>query len=335
MHALVTGPGGFLGRYIVEQLIARGDKVRGLARGNYPELAAQGVELVRGDLADRKTVLAACEGVDCIFHVAGRVGVWGKWTDYFRDNVRGTLNLLGGCQQHGVERMVFTSSPSVTFTGEDQCNVDESAPYATKWLAHYPHSKALAEQFALAMNGEEVHGGGVFRCCSLRPHLVWGPRDHHLTARLVRRAKLGQLRRVGEGKNLVDMIYVENAAAAHLQAADALADAPYAPAGKAYFISQGAPVNCWQWIDEILALVNLPPVTRSISASSAYRVGAALEWAHRLTRNRTEPRMTRFVARQLATSHYFNISAAKRDFGYEPRVSTAEGMRRSGEWLRS
>lgn len=335
MHCLVTGPGGFLGRYIVEQLIARGDAVRGLARGDYPELKSLGVELVRGDLADRKTVLAACEGVECVFHVAGRVGVWGKGTDYFRDNVRGTLNLLAGCQQHGVERMVFTSSPSVTFTGEDQCNVDESAPYATKWLAHYPHSKALAEQFVLAMNGEEVHGGGVFRSCSLRPHLVWGPRDHHLTARLVQRAKSGQLRRVGDGKNLVDMIYVENAAAAHLQAADALATAPYAPAGKAYFISQGAPVNCWQWIDEILALVNLPPVTKSISASSAYRVGAALEWAHRLTRNRNEPRMTRFVARQLATSHYFNITAARRDFGYEPKVSTEEGMRRLGEWLRA
>lgn len=334
MNVLVTGPGGFLGRYITEQLIARGDSVRGLARGAYPELAAMGVEMVQGDLADRETVLRACEGVDCIIHAAGKVGVWGKWFHYFRANIHGTLNVLAGCKQHGIDRLVFTSSPSVTFAGTDQAGIDESAPYPTHWLSHYPHSKAIAEQMVLAASGTTLPGDKRLKTCALRPHLVWGPRDHHLTARLIERAKSGKLRRVGDSTNLVDMIYVENAAQAHLQACDALAEPEARPAGKAYFLSQGEPVNCWEWIDEILALVRLPRVEKTVSRSAAYWVGAALEasyWATRRWHN--EPRMTRFVAQQLATSHWFDISAATRDFGYSPAISTEEGMKRLGEWL--
>jgi nucleoside-diphosphate-sugar epimerase len=137
---------------------------------------------------------------------------------------------------------------------------------------------------------------------------------------------------VGDGTNLVDICYVENAAAAHLQAADALAEgAPFSRI--MYYISQGKPVNCWQWIDEILALANLPPVRKTISYPAARRLGAACEAAYRLLRLKGEPPMTRFLAAQLAKSHWYDISAARRDFGYEVRVSTAEGMQRLGTWL--
>lgn len=334
MHVLVTGPGGFLGRYIVEQLLARGDTVRGLARGAYDHLAKLGVDMHAGDLADRETVLRAVEGVDCVIHTAGKVGVWGRWFDYFRSNVHGTLNVLSACQQHGVDRLVFTSSPSVTFAGTDQQGVDELEPYPRKWLSHYPHSKALAEQFVLTMNGEEVAGGGRLKTCALRPHLVWGPRDHHLTARLIERARAGKLRRVGKGDNLIDMIYVDNAAEAHLLAADVLAKEDSPAAGNAYFLSQGEPVNCWDWIDEVLALVGQGPVRRGISRRAAYSIGGTLESAYWISRKfDSEPRMTRFVAKQLSTHHWFNIAAARRDLGYEPRVSTAEGMERLRAWL--
>ena len=336
MLALVTGAGGFLGRYIVEQLLARGDSVRGFARGEYPELTELGAEMIQGDLAHRDAVLKACEGVDCVFHVGGKVGVWGHWFDYFEANVHGTLNLLGACEELGIGRMVFTSSPSVTFDGRDQRGVDASAPYPEKWLAHYPHSKAIAEQFVLTQNGARVAGGGTLWTCALRPHLVWGPRDHHLTARLIERAKSGKLRRVGRGKNRVDMVYVENAAEAHLLAADALTKPEALPAGKAYFISQGEPVDCWEWIDQILALVDLPPVEKSIGARTAYAAGALLEFKHWLRRDfANEPRMTRFVARQLSTDHWFDPTAAERDFGYRAKITSEEGMQRLGEWLRS
>jgi 2-alkyl-3-oxoalkanoate reductase len=330
MHALVTGAGGFLGRYIVEALVARGDRVRGLARGEYPELQQLGAEMIRGDLANRDAVFGACRDVDCVFHVGGRVGIWGPWSEYHLANVVGTQNVIDACRAHDVKRLVFTSSPSVTFDGADQRGIDESAPYPAHWLAHYPHSKALAEQLVLAANGD--HG---VRTCSLRPHLVWGPRDHHLTARLAARSRAGRLRRVGDGTNSVDMIYVENAAEAHLQAADALGDAASAVGGKSYFLSQDEPVNCWQWIDDILALVNLPPVRRSISLRAARRTGLLCEATWGVLRLRGEPPMTRFLASQLATSHWFDISAARRDFGYSPRVPTAEGIQQLGAWLNS
>ena len=322
MKALVTGAGGFLGQYIVEQLLARGDHVRTFARGDYPQLAALGAEALRGDVRDADAVAAACRGVDVVFHTAAIAGIWGRWRDYYEINTLGTQHVVAGCKQHNVPKLVFTSSPSVTFDGRDQEGVDESAPYPTRWLAHYPHTKALAEQHVLAAG----------RCdglstCALRPHLIWGPRDGHLIPRLLDRARSGRLRRVGDGANLIDMIYVENAAAAHLLAADAL-QPESSVSGKAYFLSQGEPVNCWQWINEVLQLADVKPVEKSISLRAAWRIGTAFEAAYRSLRLKREPPMTRFLAAQLATSHYFDITAARRDFHYEPPVTTAEGMRR-------
>jgi len=230
---------------------------------------------------------------------------------------------------HGVRRLVYTSSPSVTFTGADQCGIDESVPYAARWLCHYPRSKALAEQAVLAANGRN----GLLTC-ALRPHLIWGPGDRHLVPRLIERARRGQLRRVGDGRNLIDMVYVENAAEAHLRAAEALvAGSPVC--GQAYFISQGEPVRCWEWIDTILACAGLEPVRRGISARAACWAGWACEAAWTLLRLPGEPRMTRFLALQLARSHYFSIERARRDFGYQPRVSTADGLRRLAAWLQA
>ena len=322
MHALVTGAAGFLGCYIVEQLVARGDRVRALVRRKVPALEALGVECVQGDIVDAAAVERACRGVEVVFHVAAVAGIWGPWEHFYKTNTLGTQNVIAGCQAAGVQRLVFTSSPSVTFAGRDQCGIDESAPYPKRWLAHYPHTKALAEQAVLRANGEQ----GLLTC-SLRPHLIWGPRDQHLIPRLLDRARKGQLRQVGNGANLIDAVYVENAAAAHLLAADALA--PGSPAcGKAYFITNGEPVNCWQWINEILALAGLPPVRQKISLRAAYAAGALLEGLWTVLGRTDEPRMTRFLAAQLGTSHYFEISAARRDLGYQPRISMAEGMRR-------
>ncbi len=331
MHALVTGGGGFLGRYICEQLIARGDRVRSFGRGAYPDLEALGVEVVRGDLANQNAVVAACDGVDTVFHVAARPGVSVQRLPYDKANTQGTENVLRGCRQHGISRLIYTSSPSVTFAGADQCGVDESVPLALDWLqqhrSYYSYTKAIAEQQILQANCDQL------RTCALRPHLIWGTRDQHLIPRLIAKAKSGRLRRIGEGTNLVDMIYVENAAEAHLQAADALPQENSPVAGKAYFLSQGKPVNCWQWIDEILALAGLPPVKKSISRQAAWRVGTVLEAAYRAFGLRSEPPITRFLAAQLATSHWFDISAARQDFGYQPRISTPEGMQLLGKWL--
>jgi nucleoside-diphosphate-sugar epimerase len=319
---LVTGGGGFLGRHVVQLLVARGDRVRAFSRGHYPELEAMGVETLRGDIRDGAAVRRACRGVEVVYHAAAVAGIWGRWHRYYQVNTLGTEHVIAGCIQERVPRLVYTSSPSVTFDGSDQCGVDESVPYATRWLCHYPHSKALAEERVLAANGRED-----LRTCALRPHLIWGPGDPHLVPRLIERARVGQLRRVGEGRNLIDVIYVENAALAHLQAADRLE--PGSPVcGRAYFLGQDQPVNCWEWINELLALAGLPPVRRSISLTAAWRLGWILETVHRLLPSDVEPRMTRFLAAQLGRSHYFDTRRARADLGYVPRISTEEGMQR-------
>jgi len=322
VKALVTGAGGFLGSQIVEDLLARGHAVRGLCRKDYPALAARGVEMIRTDLRDRRAVIEACRGIDIVFHTAAAAGIWGSWKHYYAVNVRGSAHVVEGCRAQGVRRLVFTSSPSVTFEAADQAGVDESAPYCRRWLCHYAHSKALAEQHVLAANGTD----GLLTC-ALRPHLIWGPRDPHLVPRLIARARAGKLYRIGDGTNRIDTIYVDNAALAHLQAAEALAPGSPVP-GRAYFISQGEPVNCWEWIDQILALAGLPAIHKSITPRAAWRLGALLESLWRLLFLPGEPPMTRFLAVELSTTHFFDISRARKDFGYEPRVSTAEGMRR-------
>lgn len=319
LQALVTGANGFLGQYIAKQLIDRGDEVRALCRRPSSELDSIGADVWLADIREKSKVIASCAGVDVVYHVAGVAGIWGSWDHYHGINTRGTCHVIAGCREHRVSRLVYTSSPSVTFDGTGQIGVNESVPYPRKWLANYPHSKALAEQEVLRANGPGL------LTCALRPHLIWGPRDRHLFPRLLARARQGGLRRVGDGRNLIDTVYVANAAQAHLMAGDALV--PGSPVcGSAYFISQGEPVNCWEWINELLALADLPAVRKSISLRAAWHIGAILEFVHQMLRIETEPRMTRFLAVQLGKSHFFDISRARRDFGYQPTVSTSEGL---------
>ena len=326
MRVLVTGGGGFLGRSIVDRLIARGDSVRSIQRSETPELAALGVECLRGDIAESTVVERAAADCDAVFHVAAKAGVWGRYEEFHRANVLGTENILKACRSQGISKLVYTSSPSVVFSGQDENGIDESAPYPTCFLTYYPQTKAIAERAVLAANDAKLS------TVALRPHLIWGPGDNHLFPRLVRRAHEGKLRRVGDGKNLVDTTYIDNAADAHLLAESRLS--PNSPvAGKAYFISNGEPMPIWDLINQLLACANEPPISRQISARSAYLIGGLLEFVYTVTGRRDEPPMTRFVARQLSTAHWFKLDAARNDFGYVPKVTISEGLQRLTESL--
>ena len=328
MRTLVTGGGGFLGLYLVEQLLAAGHAVRVLARGEYPRLRELQVEQIRADIRDASAVSTACQQIDCVFHVAAVTGVWGPWSHFYSINTQGTLNVLAGCQAHGVGRLVYTSSPSVVFDGRDHLQADESLPYPERYLCYYPQTKALAEQAVLQANGQ-----GGLATTALRPHLIWGPRDNQLIPRLIQRARQGRLRQVGPGDNLISMAYVENVAAAHLAAADRLTlDSPVA--GRAYFINEPQPVRLWDWINTLLGRAGLPPVKKKISRSLAYAIGVACETAWCLLRRRDEPPMTRFLALQLGQSHTYSIARAEQDFGYRSAISVETGLSRLEPELR-
>ncbi len=329
MKVLVTGAGGFLGGGITRMLLERGDEVRCVQRGSYPWLEQAGCEVMTGSLTDPELCERAVAGCDAVIHVAAKAGVWGPWQEYFDANVVATRNLLRSCRQHGISRMVYTSTPSVVHAGGDVEGVDESVPVSDHFQTAYPATKAIAEKEVLAANRAD------FRTVALRPHLIWGPGDPHLVPRVVSRAKAGRLRMVGGGEKKIDTVYVDNAAAAHVCALDRLAESDAACAGRAYFITQDEPLPQVDFINRILAAAGLPEERRSVNPRVAWVAGAVLETAFRLVGSKEEPPMTRFVASQLATAHWYDISGARRDLGYEPTISVDEGMERLKAWLAS
>jgi nucleoside-diphosphate-sugar epimerase len=327
VNALVTGGGGFLGGAVVRRLIARGDRVRSLSRDRHRALDALGVEQHQGDVADAVAVSAAVAGCDVVLHVAAKAGLWGRYLDYHRANVGGTENVVAACCKHDVRRLVYTSSPSVIFDGRDMEGVDESVPYPAHYDAPYPKTKAIAERLVLAANGPDL------ATVALRPHLIWGPGDNHLVPRILARGRAGRLRRIGHGDNKIDATYIDNAADAHLLAADRLA--PGSPiAGKTYFIANGEPTPMWDLVNRILAAAGVAPVTRSVPVWAAVNAGRLFEVVYWLLGRSDEPPMTRLLARELATSHWFDLTAARRDLGYAPGVTTAEGLERLAAALR-
>jgi nucleoside-diphosphate-sugar epimerase len=326
MRILVTGGGGFLGSHIIKELLKNPSYiVTNFSRHLYPELEDLGVPTIRGDLRNINDIeRALSQGFEAIFHVAALPGVWGKYSDFFDVNFTGTKLLLEVARKKGIKKLIYTSTPSVVFNKKDLLGVGEEQPYATNFLNAYTETKTMAEKLVLEMND-----GKDFLTCAIRPHLIWGPGDPHLFPRLIQRGRQGKLRVVGDGENLVDIIFVENAALAHVLAFEHLK--PGSPVcGKAYFVGQERPVNLWNFIGQVLIQSKIPPISKSIDVNLAYGLGWLFEKIfYFLGINKPEPPMTRFVALNLGKSHYFSHENARRDFGYVPLISIEEGLKKT------
>lgn len=313
----ITGASGFIGGQLAGRLLGEGRAVRVLARRPLPGLEKLGAQVITGDLHDAAALRRGCEGAGTVFHVAGRVGVWGPAGDFLRVNVEGTRHVIAACLTTGVKRLVYTSSPSVVFNGGNLAGADESAPLCTEAPCAYPTSKAEAERLVSAANSAEL------ATVSLRPHLVWGPGDRNVVPRVLALARKGRLKIVGAGRNLVDCTHIANVVDAHLLAEQALTGGR--AAGKAYFITNGEPIVLWDWINELLRGLGVPEITKHVPLGAAYAAGGLLETLWSVLPLKGEPPMTRFVAKELATDHWFKIDAARRDLGYSPRVTMAAG----------
>ncbi|SMF30703.1 NAD-dependent epimerase/dehydratase family protein [Pseudobacteriovorax antillogorgiicola] len=328
MRVLVTGGGGFLGRAIIRQLLKAGHEVSTINRSQYPDLEATGVQCFQGDIADWKDVTQAVAGVDAVIHTAAKAGMWGPYDDYFKANVTGTQNIIRACQEFDVQRLVYTSSPSVVFGGDNQEGVDETAPYPKHYLAHYPRTKAMAERLVLNAKSPKLS------VVSLRPHLIWGPGDNHLAPRLIQRQRQKRLRFIGKMSGKVDAVYVENAAYAHCLALERLEpDAPIN--GQSYFITNHEPWPTEKLINTILFSAGVEPVTKRVPRQLAIGAGLLLEYIYTFFKIKAEPPMTRFVAKQLSTSHWFDTKAAVEELGYEPPYSMNDGFARLREHYKS
>lgn len=323
MRYLVTGGGGFLGQNLVRRLLDRGDDVVVLGRSRYPQLEDWNVPCIRGDVRDEAAVAQALESVQGVFHVAAKIGYWGKYKEYEAINVGGTQVLLDACAKAGVRRFVYTSSPSVAIGYEGNLKgVDESTPYPEQYLSHYGPTKAEAERRVLA-----AHRDG-FQTGTLRPHFIFGPGDPQVAPRLVERSKQGRIAQVGDGTNLVDVCYIDNVVDAHVQLMDALDEDGGSAGGQAYFLGNSEPIALWSFVRQVLEGLEAPPVKKTVSFKTAWRIGATLEGAYRLFGVQSEPPLSRMAAVMLGTSHYFSHARAAKEFGYSPQVSTEEGLNR-------
>lgn len=331
MKILVTGGSGFLGRHLVSVLVKAGyDDIVVFNRKPCEDLRSEHVSIVYGDLQDAKAVEDAMVGCDAVFHVAAKAGVWGAYREYYGINVTGTQNVIQACLKNNVRYLVYTSSPSVAFNGQPLVNVSEKVGYGDpRKMCAYAKTKLLAEKLVLRVNGEKN-----LKTVALRPHLIWGPGDNHLIPTILKAAQQRRLFQVGNGDNWVDISYVTNVAQAHLLALKELQNPAASVCGKAYFISQGDPVQLWPWLRQLLKKLEAPQPLLKMPACVAYVFGAMFEVLYKLLCIKHQPPMTRFVAKELSQSHYFDISAAKMDLHYIPQVSTEEGMELLVSWMK-
>ncbi len=325
-RVVVLGGSGFIGRALVQRLVGEGLETAVVARRAFPEAEALGVRFFSGDIGDADFLKNSLAGYDTVIHLASKTGIWGDKNEYYRTNVVGTRNVLDACRENNIAALVYASTPGVVYQKGDLCGVNERTPYARNFLCDYVRSKAIAEKMVLSANSDTL------KTIALRPHLVWGPGDTNLIPRLLGQARCRQLKRIGDGHNLVDVTYIDNAADAFVLAAKNL-HGPASGAGKPYFISQGEPVNLWNWLNKFFRRLDVPIVEQSISFHKAYLLGMLMEGFCTLFKRKEEPCLTRFLAVQLAKSHWFSIENASRDLGYFPKVSTAEGINTILQWV--
>ncbi|WP_412471389.1 NAD-dependent epimerase/dehydratase family protein [Halobacteriovorax sp. RT-1-4] len=320
MNILVTGVTGFLGYHIAKDLLAAGHDVFNFSRRETDEVKELGIKTHQGDLTNYQDIRNALSEIDAVFHVAGKVGMWGRKEDFERINIEGTKNLLKAMKEAGVKYLVYTSTPSVVFGKDEIKNGDEALEYPENYLNEYARTKSIAEKLVLAANTQDL------LTTAIRPHLIYGERDKNIIPTLVERAKSGRLKIIGHGDNLVDINYVENASYAHVMALNELVGEAKNK-GKAYFIGQERPVNLWHFINELLMAKGVAPLTKKVPLRIVYIIGAICEFIYKLIgKYDGQPAMTRFVALQMGTSHYFKHNNALNDFGYSPRISIDESI---------
>jgi nucleoside-diphosphate-sugar epimerase len=319
VRVLVTGATSLLGGAVARRLQARGDDVTVFQR----RPSELGFREVLGDVADRSAVDTAVAGVDVAVHAAARVSVVGPWSAFAKTNITGTANMLDAARTAGVTRFVYVSSPSVANAGKSLVGAPAGRADPDRARDHYSRSKASAELSALAAATDG------FSVVAVRPHLVWGPGDTQLVGRIVTRARQGRLAVIGSGGALIDTTYIDNAADAIVAAADR-ADGL---SGRAFVVSNGQPRPVRELLNRIASAAGLEPPRLRVPVGVARAAGSVLERAWARLQREGDPPITRFLAEQLSTAHWFDQRETREALGWQPLVHLDEGFARLESWF--
>lgn len=327
MKVLLTGGRGLIGGVTARELVARGHEVTLVQRSPSEVAGLDGITERLGDIRDAEFLRTACQGVDAVIHAAALVGIVGSWADFDSVNVRGTRTVLDVARSAGVARFVYVSSPSVAHAGRALVGAGAGPADPEAVSGHYARSKAMAEQMVLA------ESSATFATAAIRPHLVWGPGDQQLVGRIVDRARSGRLALIDHGRALIDTTYAANVGPALVHALERVGRADVN--GRAFVISNGEPRTVAELVARIVTAAGLAVPTRSVPFWAAYGGGALVEGVWRVARRRTEPPMTRFLAEQLATAHWFDQRETRRALDWAPTVSLEQGFTELGAWFQA
>jgi nucleoside-diphosphate-sugar epimerase len=319
-NILITGGGGLLGESIIKMIDKEKYNIVSFSRKYYQELDSYVSNQILGNIENKTDIYRALQNIDLVIHTAAKVGMIGIFDDFYKTNYLGTKNLIEVMKELKINKLIYTSTPSVVFEKDHLKGVDESRPYAINFLTNYAQTKKMAEEFVLKSNKVD------FFVTALRPHLIFGPKDKNLIPQILISHRKKRLKIIGDGNNLVDVIFVDNAAKAHLNAVDILFSNPQKISGKAYFIGQG-PIKLWDFINQVLIHFNERPVDKKININIAYFIGYLFELFYNTFKiSSSVPPMTRFIALQLGKSHYFSHINSKNDLGEFEIYSIEEGI---------
>jgi len=319
-RVLITGGRGLLGNAVVREAVGRGWEVVTLQRTPSGLDNGASVRDFLGSITDSDAVAAAMKRCDAVIHLAARVGIDGTWSDFERVNVGGTAVVLDAARRNDVSAFVHISSPSVAHAGEPLVGAAADPADPTNARGHYSRSKAMAEELVLEQNDVPA--------VALRPHLVWGPGDTQLVARIVDRARRGRLFLIDGGTALIDTTYIDNAASAICQGLARIDGVR----GQALVVSNGEPRPVRDIIAGIVRAAGLSTPSRSVPFQPAWIAGAGAEAVG--SARGGEPPLTRFLVEQLATAHWFDRRHTRAALEWEPTVGIDEGMARLQAWFR-
>lgn len=323
-NVLITGGGGFLGQVISKKCVERGDRVWSFSRRNHSNLSGMGVTQIQGDVADENAINKACEGKDLVFHLAARMGLWGRFSTYYKTNVKGTRNVIAACKMAGVPVLVYTSSTSVIMDNTGHY-LPIGGRYPEKFGSNYAMSKAFAEQAVIRAADQDL------RCAILRPHMIWGPGDMSGGPSFLRERRW--IVKIGNGMNSVSGIYIDNAAHAHLLAADKVALDP-SLSGKTFFLAQDDPFLLWDFIERIQQWSGQKRIIGAIPYTVAMNISGMMEWVYKSSCIKSTPFLTRNLVGELSGFHVFDTKALNNELGFSPEISVDTGLEIYQKWLK-